>query len=117
MREEKHFFEIEKMSYKTYEDGETKNVHLINIEKSTRVFLDGILFSENAISKIKIFKHQGDKKEEDCIFVKLYMGNMDIATKIYSSDIVILTEYSDKSEDAQQYVIRKAERYDYPSKG
>jgi len=85
-----------------------ENTFVQEVGKGLIVWLDSILFKENVVSKIVVFKFQGSDGPN--IFVELYMGNIEIATWIVSEVVITETRYSSKNNpvegDLRGYNIR-----------
>lgn len=118
MKVEKILFEVEKMKARTwYKDtGQEKNTQIIEINERQKVTIDSAMFQENTINKVKIFKYTSDEDESSCIFVEAYMGNIEISTSIFKSDVVCRIETRKNTyghEIIDRYYFGLAQRYDY----
>ena len=91
---------------------------IINVDDNAKVRLNGIMFDTNIISRIKLFKWDRDANEDNdkvSIFVELYIGNLDICTNIFYSDVTITLEKNERNI-IEAYEIREARDYDYKIK-
>ena len=81
-----------------------------NVDKGLKVRLNGVVYDENIISKIEIFKFIGSDNNSSSIFVYLLMGNIHLATWIIR-DVVLdedryLPENNEKDGRLYGYSIR-----------
>jgi hypothetical protein len=83
-----------------------------NVHEGLKVTLNGVMYDKNIISKIEIFKFMGsnDNNIAPCIFVYLFMGNINLATWIIK-DVVLdedryLPEDNEKEGGLYGYSIR-----------
>jgi hypothetical protein len=83
-----------------------------NVHEGLKVTLNGVMYDKNIISKIEIFKFMGsnDNNIAPCIFVYLFMGNINLATWIIK-DVVLdedryLPEDNEKDGKLYGYCIR-----------
>lgn len=79
-----------------------------NVNSLAKVTLNDVMFSEGFISKIDFIKHTF-KDGSDSLLIKLYMGNIRVATIVTNDDYVIEVE----DNEFPSYWIRKAKDYDY----
>ncbi|WP_138206388.1 hypothetical protein [Haloimpatiens lingqiaonensis] len=79
-----------------------------NVAQVATVTLDNVEFVEGLISKIDFGKHTF-KDGADILFIKLYMGNINVATVATTDNYVI------ERDDGKypSFWIRKAEEFDY----
>lgn len=89
-----------------------KEETVLQVAEGAKVSLGDASFDKDIISKIKVFKWHMDLESEASIFVELFMGNMDICTGIYSSDVA-LEIVSNERGVINSYNIREARSYDY----
>lgn len=118
MKYKKRLFKVDEMDYRTWNERNTEeNIIVINLEERTGIRLEHVGFKEHIVSKIKVFKcNFKPDEDEDMIFVELFMGNVEIATRIYHSDVVFNIEYDENAhgeEYIRSYWISEAKDYDY----
>lgn len=84
------------------------NQHVQEVENGVRVYMNGIRFKENVISKIAIFKFQGS--EQPYIFVELYSGNIEIATWVVNEVVIAEDKFFTRGNETEgklnRYIIR-----------
>jgi hypothetical protein len=116
MSNEKILFKLNEIEERKYGVGDKEgNIHVIHCVEGARVYVERMLFKEDIISKIKIYKLVGEDRNPS-IFLDFYMGNVEIGTRIWDSDIVIFIEYrkpSNGDEYVKGYDIRACKHYDY----
>ena len=94
------------------EPGQTENIETLTY---TEVRLDGLMFNRDFVTRIKIHRFNRDPEEKNqtpTLFVTLYLGNLEVCTKVTNDDIVVETERRE-SGIAVSYLIRVARDYDY----
>ncbi|WP_102399509.1 hypothetical protein [Haloimpatiens massiliensis] len=91
-----------------YADIKSDVLESYNVGSTASITLNGVMFDEGLISKIDFIKHTF-KDGTDNLFIKLYMGHINVATVVTTDDYVI--EQDD--DKYPSYWIREAEEYDY----
>lgn len=117
MDREKLLFKMNEMEYRKYNrNTEEQNIKRIEVPQKTNVRLSSMNFKENIVSRIDVFKHQGEGSDKDIIFVEIFMGNVEIAYELFYSDVVIDIEYDEDvygNKFIKSFAIRKVRDYDY----
>jgi hypothetical protein len=87
-----------------------EEIVIVEIPPCAEVHANRIMFTENMISKIQIFKWKNSSKEESSVFVEFYLGNMEIGSIVTNKDFIVAIE---KGATRSYYKIREAMHYDY----
>lgn len=109
---EKLIIKKEELNVPNYRQND-KDITVIELPKRASVELDEVRFQKNIISKIEVFRFEGDKRSS--IFVELYLGNIELATFITEKDIVVIKEYNGTTngeKELDSIRIREVEDYD-----
>jgi hypothetical protein len=76
-----------------------------NVHKGLKVTLNEVMYDEDIISRIEIFKFIGsdDNKVDPSIFVCLFMGNINLATWVIKDVVIDEDRYLSKDQDGRLY--------------
>lgn len=89
-----------------YKELEIRIAKSYNVKADFHVLLNGVVFKSGIVSRVEFVKHSF--KDEDNLFITLYMGHIEVCTAMTNDDHVI-----EEDDSINTFRIRKAERFDY----
>lgn len=115
--EETMLFEVSKMPYRIWgEILENSNVHVIDVGEEEDVTIESCFFKRGIVSRIQIYSIAPSKiGDKPSIFMKLFMGNIEICTHMFNGDVMCQIHKID-DDRIDKYYFRQAESYDYKNK-